>query len=187
MELTDAQAIRASLADGERFLVVVERHLRAVSRYLRRRVRLEVADELTSEVFEIAFARRESFDQSWESALPWLYGIATNLLRNGLRHEVRELEALAQVAVDPLTQATDPVDRLLRRALEPALARALLGLTPEERDVLLLFAWGELTYDEIGEALELPIGTVRSRLSRARGHIRTTLGAQIDAKEAAHG
>jgi RNA polymerase sigma-70 factor, ECF subfamily len=187
MEPTDAAAIRASLADGEHFVVVAERHLREISRYLRRRARREIADELTAEVFAAAFAGRGAYDQSRSSALPWLYGIATNLLRNRLRQEVRELEALAHTAIDPLLASNDPVEQLLRRSVEPALARALLGLSADERDVLLLFAWGDLSYDEIGHALDLPIGTVRSRLSRARAHIRPSLVAWNEVKEASRG
>jgi RNA polymerase sigma factor (sigma-70 family) len=187
MEGTDAEAIRASLGDGEAFLPVVERHLGDISRYLRRRVGRDLADELTAEVFTTAFARRRSYDLARASALPWLYGIASNLLRSRLRHELRELQALAQVAVDPLAPPADPVDLALRTAIEPALARALLGLTPEERDVLLLFAWGDLGYEEIAEALDVRVGTVKSRLSRARGHIRTAIGAPLDAEEVSCG
>src|SRR4051812_44597531 len=161
----DAAAIRASLVDGEAFFEVVERHFGEISRFLRRRAAREIADELTAEVFTVAFARRQSYDLSRVSALPWLYGIASNLLRNRLRSELRELELLARAAVDPLAGSGDPLDRVLTRSVEPALARALLGLSPEERDVLLLYAWGDLAYEGIAEALEMPLGTVKSRLS----------------------
>ena len=184
---SDAAAVQASLADGEAFLEVVERHLGEISRYLRRRVAREIADDLVAEVFTTAFARRGSYDTSRASALPWLYGIASNLLRNRLRHELRELELLARVAVDPLAVSADPLDRMLRTSVEPALAGALLGLTPEERDVLLLYAWGDLAYEEISEALDLPIGTVKSRLSRARAHVRAALAARLEVEEASHG
>jgi RNA polymerase sigma-70 factor (ECF subfamily) len=187
MGTSDAAAIHASLADGGAFVVVVERHLEEISRYLRRRVSREIADELTADVFATAFARRRSYDLGRASALPWLYGIASNLLRNSLRHELRELELLARVAVDPLAAGGDPLDRVLRSSVEPALARALLGLTPEERDVLLLYAWGELAYEEIAEALDLPVGTVKSRLSRARTQLRASLEAHVEVEEAWHG
>lgn len=138
-------------------------------------------------MFTTAFARRATYDIRRASALPWLYGIASNLLRNRLRHELRELEMLARVAVDPLAASGDPLDRVLKTSVEPALARALVGLTPEERDVLLLFAWGDLAYEEIAEALDLPIGTVKSRLSRARTHVRVALEAPREVEEASHG
>lgn len=181
---TDAAAIRASLADGEAFFAVVDRHFEEISRYLRRRVSREIADELAADVFTTAFARRASYDLLRDSALPWLYGIASNLLRNRLRHELRELEMLARVAVDPLARSSDPMDVVLRTGVEPALAQGLLGLSPEERDVLLLYAWGDLAYEEIAIALDLPVGTVRSRLSRARSHIRASLVARTEPEEA---
>jgi RNA polymerase sigma-70 factor, ECF subfamily len=184
---TDAAVIHASLSNGDAFFEVVERHIGEISRYLRRRVAREIADELTADVFATAFARRTTYDLTRPSALPWLYGIASNLLRNRLRHELRELETLARVAVDPLAASADPLDRMLRASIEPALARALLGLTPEERDVLLLFAWGDLSYEEIAEALDLAVGTVKSRLSRARTHIRASLDARVEVEEASHG
>jgi RNA polymerase sigma factor (sigma-70 family) len=184
---TDAAAIQASLVNGDAFFRVVERHFDEISRYLRRRVAREIADELTAEVFTTAFVRRTTYDLRRVSALPWLYGIASNLLRNRLRHELRELETLARVAVDPLTASGDPLDRVLETSVEPALAGALLGLTAEERDVLLLFAWGDLAYEEIAEALDLPLGTVKSRLSRARTHVRVALEGRIEVEEASHG
>ena len=187
MRETDAAAIRASLADGEAFFRVAERHFEEISRYLRRRVSREIADELAADVFTTAFARRTSYDLGRDSALPWLYGIASNMLRNRLRHELRELEMLARVAVDPLAQSADPLDLVLRTGVEPALARGLLGLSPEERDVLLLYAWGDLSYDEIAAALDMPVGTVKSRLSRARAHIRASLEMRVEAEEAFRG
>jgi RNA polymerase sigma factor (sigma-70 family) len=187
MERTDAEAIRDSLVQGEKFLPIVERHFTEISRYLRRRVAKEVADELTSDVFTMAFGRRATYDLTRESALPWLYGIASNLLRSRRRQELRELELLARVAVDPLARSFEPIDRLLRSDVEPALARGLLSLTADERDVLLLFAWGDLSYDEIGAALDIPSGTVKSRLSRARINLRASLEAPAEVQEASHG
>jgi DNA-directed RNA polymerase specialized sigma24 family protein len=139
----DAAAIRASLIDGEAFLEVVERHFDKISRFLRRRVAREIADELTAEVFTVAFARRESYDLSRASALPWLYGIASNLLRNRLRSELRELELLARAAVDPLAASGDPLDRVLKRSVEPGVIspttrsprRLTCRLEPSSRDL----------------------------------------------------
>jgi RNA polymerase sigma factor (sigma-70 family) len=58
-------------------------------------------------------------------------------------------------------------------------AAALAALSPEEREVLLLYAWAELNYDEIARALDLPVGTVRSRLNRARGKAADSLAAVL--------
>jgi RNA polymerase sigma-70 factor (ECF subfamily) len=62
-------------------------------------------------------------------------------------------------------------------AAGPALAHALASLRADERDVLFLYAWAELSYAEIAEALDLPLGTVRSRLSRARARVRELMAA----------
>jgi RNA polymerase sigma factor (sigma-70 family) len=171
---TDAEVIAASLASPLAFEVIFDRHFAAVSRYLRRRLSFPVADELAAEVFTTAFRSRRSYDLDRRDALPWLYGIAANLLRRHSRDELNELQAYARTPVEAVA-ADDPLDELMRRVVEPALAQALAGLEPRDRDVLLLFAWASMSYDDIAFALELPIGTVKSRLNRARGLLRAAL------------
>ena len=68
------------------------------------------------------------------------------------------------------------VDAVAAGALRSRLAAALAALSTRDRDVLLLIAWGDLTYEEVADALGIPIGTVRSRLHRARSHLRAALG-----------
>lgn len=142
---------------------------------------LELADDLASETFVVAFRRRATYDRSRPDARPWLFGIATHLLRHHYRTERRKLAAYAKTGVDPVV-ASDPgfdaaEDRAQAKALGPALARALAPLRPGDRDALLLLAWADLSYQEIAEALGIPIGTVRSRLARARRQVRELLGA----------
>ncbi len=137
-----------------------------------------LADDLAQETFAVAFERRSSFNPSHESARPWLFGIAGNLLRHHGRTERRQLLAYARSGVDP---ASDPgfeaaEDRVDAGALGPALARALASLRHRDREVLLLHAWADLSYEEIARALGVPVGTVRSRLFRARRRIRKRLG-----------
>ena len=110
------------------FAAVFDRHYEAVHRYLARRMGPDLADDLAAETFTTAFDVRCRYDTAHPDALPWLFGIATNLV--------------------------------------------LMRLSAGERDVLLLFAWGDLRYDEIALALRIPIGTVRSRLHRARRRVR---------------
>ena len=95
----------------------------------------------------------------------WLYGIAANLLRDHHRAERRRLLAYAKTGVDPILDGGfDAVGARLDAGAEgPAVARALARLTPGDRETLLLYAWADLTYREIAEALTIPIGTVRSR------------------------
>lgn len=143
-----------------------------------RRVGAWDADALTGDVFEIAFARRTTFDQSNPNARPWLYGIATNLIARKHRSEARQLHAIARLSSQPPTHL-DPADTVVERhhlaTQHVAAAAAITALPARERDVLLLFAWEELNYHDIAEALGIPIGTVRSRLNRARTRLRTSI------------
>jgi RNA polymerase sigma factor (sigma-70 family) len=112
------------------------------------------------------------------SAAPWLFGIATNLLRHHWRRERRQLRALARSCVDPVVSEADAaVSRVDAARAAPILARGLASLKRGERDVLLLHVWAELSQAEVAEALELPEGTVRSRLSRARRQMREQISA----------
>ncbi len=109
---------------------------------------------------------------------PWLLGIATNVVHGHQRTERRRYRALAKVAGRPEEHGDDPADsgdRLDAEALRGPLAAALAGLKRRDRDALLLLAWGELSYEEIAAVLDIPIGTVRSRLNRARRQTRAAL------------
>ncbi len=163
--------IAASLARPERFEAIFGRHHAAVRAYLHRRVGPERADDLASATFVIAFERRDAFRADADSARPWLLGIATNLLRNEWRAERRALELLSALRAD-LAGSGAPEE-----SDHAALAAALVGLDPDQRDVLLLFAWEDLNYQEIARALDVPIGTVRSRLARARARLTAALEA----------
>ncbi|HEY2716956.1 MAG TPA: RNA polymerase sigma factor [Solirubrobacterales bacterium] len=173
---SDGEMIAASLADPRAFGVIFERHFGAIHGYLRRRLDRELADELASQTFLVAFDRRERFDRRRPDSRPWLYGIAINLARNHRRREVRELRALAELAPAPLGGIDGVEARVDAERLRGALAGALAELPSEEADVLLLLAWSELDQAEIAAALEIPTGTVKSRLSRARGRLRSALG-----------
>jgi RNA polymerase sigma-70 factor (ECF subfamily) len=172
----DSEAISASAATPGEFAAVFDRHFDVVHAYLQRRVGRDLADELAAETFLIAFDSRARYDVSRPDARPWLFGIATNLLHRHRRHELRELRAYARSAADPILDAFDGVDaRVDASGARRKLVDALAGVPAEELDALLLLAWAEFSYAEIAEALEIPIGTVRSRLSRARGRLRKAL------------
>ena len=168
-------AIEASLADPRAFGVIFERHFGAIHGYLRRRLDRQVADELASQTFLVAFDRRAGFDGRHSDSRPWLFGIATNLLRNQRRREVRELRAIAELVPDSPARVEGVESRIDAERLRPRLAQALADLSAGEADVLLLSVWAELDQPEIAAALEIPLGTVKSRLSRAREHLRAAL------------
>jgi RNA polymerase sigma-70 factor (ECF subfamily) len=177
-ESDDAGVIELSWHEPERFALVFDRHAKVIHRYVARRVGASVADDVVGETFLVAFRRRRSYDLRRGDARPWLYGIASNLIHRHRRAEVRAYRALARTGVDPVAPApTDEVDaRLTAATAERDLATALAGLSRGDRDVLLLFAWAELSYDQIAAALSIPVGTVRSRLHRARRKLREALG-----------
>lgn len=176
---TDAEVMAGSLSDPEDFGCLFDRHAATVYRYLARRVGDHDAQDLLSEVFTVAFRLRARYDLDRPDALPWLYGIATNLLRRYRRTERADYRLLARTGVDPLDSQADHADDVAVRLTAQVNARAVAGvlarLTARERDVLLLVAWGGLSYDEVARALDIPLGTVRSRLNRARGRLRAAL------------
>jgi RNA polymerase sigma factor (sigma-70 family) len=176
--LDDATLIRLSLAEPERFELLFQRHAPQVQRYVVRRLGADAADDIVAETFLLAFRQRAGFDVTRGDALPWLYGIATNLLGRHRRNEIRLYKALARTGTDPVTAPfTDQVDeRVTATAASRRLASALAGLSAAYRDALLLVAWGGLSYEETAIALDVPVGTVRSRISRARADLRRTLG-----------
>ena len=144
-------------------------------RYLRRRVGAATADDLAAETFATAFADWSRFDQS-RPLRPWLLGIAANLLRHYWREERRMLRAYARTGVDPVLAEDDQaVARIDADARRRELAAALGKLRPRDREILLLHAWADLSDHEIATALELPLGTVKSRLHRTRERLRNQL------------
>lgn len=174
---TDAEAIAESLRTPAAFGALFDRHFDAIHAYLQRQLGPDRADDLAAQTFLVAFDRRERFEPSHSSARPWLFGIAGNLVRRHYRDLKRQLQAYARTGVDPLFDAFDGAEeRLDAETMRPELAGALASLPREELETLLLYAWGELSYAEIAETLEIPLGTVRSRLSRARERIREPLG-----------
>ena len=173
---SDAEVIGRSLDQPEAFGLIYDRHARTVLRFLGRRVGADVAEGLVGELFRIAFERRKTFDTSRASALPWLYGIGSNLLMKHRRGEARRLRASARMAAaDEAADRRASAGALDARLLFPRVADAIEALPDSEREALLLFAWEDLSYQSVAEALELPIGTVRSRLNRARAHLRELL------------
>jgi RNA polymerase sigma-70 factor (ECF subfamily) len=170
---SDAAVIASSLTNASAFGQIFDRHFAEIHRYLARRVGAALADELAAETFVLAFRLRDRYDRRAIDARPWLFGIAANLIRRHWRTERRRLRAYARTGVDPICdEAADVERRVDAMAAAPRLAAALASLSGGEREVLLLFAWVDLSYEEISAALGIPAGTVRSRLSRARAHVR---------------
>jgi RNA polymerase sigma factor (sigma-70 family) len=165
---------RAVEGEPDAFGVLFERHAQAVYNYLfRRTADWALAEDMTSVVFVEAWRRRTDVRLERELLLPWLLGVATNVLRNKRRSQWRHRAALKRLprehAQDFADEANDRLDdeRQMRTVL-----RTIAQLPRREQDVLALCAWAELSYEEAAVALGVPVGTVRSRLSRARARIR---------------
>lgn len=173
----DATVIRDSMSDPERFAVLVRRHAPAIQRYVTRRIGREAAEDVVAETFLIAFRQRGYYTDDGRDCLPWLYGIATRLAHRHWRGETRQLNLLARTGIDPVTEPfTDRVDaEVTANAAKARLAAAVARLPAGQRDALLLLVWADLSYDQIARATGVPMGTVQSRISRARRRLRKQL------------
>jgi len=174
-ELTDAALWqRAAAGETLAFGTIFERHAGAVYNYCFRRTgNWCQAEELTAIVFLEAWRRRGQVVLERDDALPWLLGVATNVLRNLRRSHRRHRAALERLPRESVADFAGDVDERLddERQMRAAL-RALRKLSRDDQDVLGLCVWEELTYEQAALALGVPIGTVRSRLSRARARLR---------------
>ena len=161
---------------ADAFDAIFQAHFRSIHRFLSRRVGSALADDLAAETFAAAYRGRASFDSTRGAVRSWLFGIATNLLRAHWRQEQHLLTLEARIGTARDRPAPDPSEVVLSSLIAPRLAAALATLNSDQRDVLLLHAWAQLTSEEIASALDVPAGTIRSRLSRARADLRAALG-----------
>ena len=166
---------RTRSGDAEAFGDLYERHARAVHAYcLWRTADVLAAEDATATVFLEAWRKRRRLTLSTESAAPLLLGIANNVVRRQWRSQRRHRDTLervrnaGQIPADLEDEAIARIDAIhqVRDGGE-----AIRALPRREREVLALLAWSELSYGEIAQALDLPIGTVRSRLARARARL----------------
>jgi RNA polymerase sigma factor (sigma-70 family) len=165
---------RAADGEPEAFGILFERHARAVYNYLfRRTADWSLAEDLTSVVFLEAWRRRREVRLERGLALPWLFGVATNVLRNRRRSQWRYRAALERIPPEHGEDFADDANARLddERRMRCAL-RSLSKLPKREQDVIALCGWADLSYEEAAIALDIPVGTVRSRLSRARTRLR---------------
>lgn len=135
---------------------------------------LAQAEDVVSLTFLEAWRIRESLLPDGGSLRPWLLGIATNVLRNRRRAARRHREALLRLPVrDSVPDFADEVVSRMHDADQVAAVRVgLQALRRADREVFLLCVWSQLDYASAAEALDIPVGTVRSRLSRARTRLR---------------
>jgi RNA polymerase sigma factor (sigma-70 family) len=181
--LSDADVIAASVSDPSRFGAIFDRHADDILRYASARLGSELAEDVTADTFLAAFAARARYDVSRENARPWLYGIAIRQIGKHARAERRYRQALSRI--QPETTFADFGDRVADRVtaeqLRPQLAAVLSGLSRQDRELLLLVAWTELTYEESAQALGVSVSAVKSRLHRVRARTRQALAVAVPA------
>jgi len=184
----DNEVIERSTGQPGAFALLFDRHAPTIHRYAARRIGEHKAEDVMSETFLVAFERRNDYDLTVADARPWLLGIATRLILKHTRLEAQSWRGMvadlaADLAPDLIERAGARMDaeRGVRR-----LAKALRKLTPDDRSTLLLYAWGDLDYAGVADALAVPVGTVRSRLNRARRQLRAAIGGP-DELENEHG
>lgn len=177
-ERTDAEIIAGSIETPALFEVIFRRHYQRIRAYLVRRTDPVIGEDLAASTFEVAFRRRETYDDAFDSARAWLFGIATNLLSHELRSRATHLRVLPRL-IDPEDRdvGSGIDDRLAAQAAADRLRRALDDLPVVERETFMLAAVARLSYADVADALGIPIGTVRSRINRARTRLREPLGS----------
>ena len=166
---------RAGTQDSRAFGDLFDRHSKRVYNHcFRRTADWSLAEDLTSVVFLEAWRRRKQVRLHGESILPWLLAIANNCLRNAERSRRRYYRLLAKLPKPEDLEALD-ADTSQRVDDTETMHRLLVvvhQLSREDQEVIALCDWSGLSYEEAATALEIPIGTVKSRLSRAHGRLR---------------
>ena len=178
---SDAAIIEPSVAVPECFAEIFDRHAEGIYRYAARRLGQQAAADVMSEVFLAAFRNRRRYDTGRDDARPWLYGIAINVISQYQRTQRRYARVLATVPGVPATDvvADEVLDRVTAAQLRPRIMRVLGELSERDRELVLLVAWAELSYEQAAQALGIPLGTVRSRLHRIRVKLRRAAGLNL--------
>ena len=172
------QASRGEASETLAFGHLFHEHAQAVYAFCARRTGdLTLAEDLTSITFLEAWRRRERLPSAAANALPWLLGVATNVVRNATRAR-RRYQAFLERLPTPI--AFPPAeDRAVARAVTEARLKdaldAISGLSEREQEVVMLVLWSDLSYEQAAATLEIPVGTVQSRLSRARTKLHIAL------------
>jgi RNA polymerase sigma-70 factor (ECF subfamily) len=161
------------------FEEVVRRYQRRVYGVAMRIVRRhDVADDVTQETFLRAHQKLQSFDATRPFG-PWICRIAANLAISHVRSPRAREEELGEGPAEEPSAAGSPLDAVLEEEARERLAAALAALPPEQRAVFVLRSVEEMSYREIAGTLEIPVGSVMSRLSRARDKLRAALAGYL--------
>jgi len=145
----------------------------------------DLAEDVAAETFLAAFRCRNRYNDAWPDARPWLYGIAMRQISRHRRVEARRLRLLLSALPDgPAEDHSDrAAERVTAQRLGPRLAAAVAALPQQDRELLLLIAWAELSYAEAATALSTTTSAVKARLHRIRVRMRAELGEDYPVNE----
>ena len=158
----------------ERFDALYRAHFDAISRYCLRRLPVEDARDATTDVFETAWRK---FDRvtDHDELLPWLYGVAHNVIRNRLRSTRRHLRLISRLASQPTSYGTDPADQVLLSEPGRSVQQAMDRLPESDQEILRLRAYEELTIHQASLVLECSADAAKKRSSRALQRLRAAV------------
>jgi RNA polymerase sigma factor (sigma-70 family) len=183
MTMNDAKLIDLSLRQPEVFGSIFDRHFDAIAGFCVRRVGVVRGEDIAGDVFRWAFENRRRFDLEHVDARPWLYRIANNFVRQSIRSAGRQGLAydrwLTRESLNATELAIEVATSVDAQHDLSAVASVLERQPVEEVETLMLYAWERLTYSQIAETLEIPVGTVRSRIHRLRQHLNEELATPI--------
>lgn len=183
---TDSDLIRLSLDRPDVFGELYARHASTVYRYAASRVGKEAADDVLSNTFLAAFERRRRYRFEHSSALPWLLGFATIALRQHRRDERRHFTVAPEASGEQEVGFGSVEDPMPHAAALAEVMVAVGRLSAKDRSALLLHVSTDLSYSDVARALGIPIGTVRSRINRARRILRLATGWGTAPEEEEH-
>ncbi|MBC6459494.1 RNA polymerase sigma factor [Actinomadura sp. HBU206391] len=171
------QAAEPDVRPSDAFAALYDEHFPRIYQYIASRLGRDVADDITADTFLIALRKQDRFDAERGAVRPWLFGIATKLVAQHRRQEMRRYRALAKLGPEEVAESHENqvINWVRAESLQRGLAQALGALSRGERDVLLLSAVSELSNEEVAQALGIAYGTVGSRLSRARRKVRSVM------------
>ena len=184
-EFADDELLRSSAAgDRDAFVTLFHRYQAMVYRFARQMSgRTDTAEDVTQDVFIALMQHGDRFDPRIGAFSTYLYGMARNLVLRRLRHRGARIEVdVALFEANPpraLVAEGDPVEDLARAERVRALRRAILALPVHYREVVVLCELNDVSYEEAARVISCPIGTIRSRLNRAK----RVLGEKIRARE----
>ena len=180
-DVSDEELWRFAAADDrDAFEALFARHVTAVYNHCFRRTgSWSAAEDLVSIVFFKAWQQASRVRFAGASVLPWLLAVANNACRNHERSQRRHARLLSRIP-PPLPvadHAPDIDDRIDDERRMKNILEAMSTLSAADQDVLTMCDWAGLSYADVSTALGIPIGTVRSRLSRGRERLRTRVNA----------